>query len=218
MADLTLVVGDIHGCAQELSQLIELAGASRVVAVGDLFTKGPDPSGVWALICAWKIDSVLGNHDHRLLRLLDGATGDASGRKVVRQLDMGADPQASDWRGYLRRLPLFLEIGPWIVVHAGLHPNRGMAGTSKPMATRMRRWPEESPSGRHWHEQYDRPRPVVFGHDAQGGLVLHYRNGRPHVVGLDTGCVYGGRLSGWLLEEERLVSIPAARAYHAIRR
>ncbi|HVS08844.1 MAG TPA: metallophosphoesterase, partial [Planctomycetota bacterium] len=45
----TWVVGDIHGCAEELARLLErLATGSgdRLVAVGDLFHRGPDPAGV----------------------------------------------------------------------------------------------------------------------------------------------------------------------------
>ncbi len=49
----TLFVGDVHGCADELDKLLRKARPTRVVLLGDLFTKGPDPRGVWSLIREW---------------------------------------------------------------------------------------------------------------------------------------------------------------------
>jgi len=46
---------------------------------------------------------------------------------------------------------------------------------------------------------------LVFGHDAPGGLVLKKRRGKPYLVGLDSGCVYGNALSAYILEEARIV-------------
>jgi bis(5'-nucleosyl)-tetraphosphatase (symmetrical) len=54
-------------------------------------------------------------------------------------------------------------------------------------------------------------RTIVFGHWAQRGLVL-----APGLRGLDTGCVWGGRLTAWIAEEDRCVDVPAQRAWAAI--
>ena len=51
-------------------------------------------------------------------------------------------------------------------------------------------------------------RTVVFGHWAAQGLIV-----RPHLRGLDTGCVWGKELTAWIAEEDRLVSVRARRAY-----
>ena len=48
---------------------------------------------------------------------------------------------------------------------------------------------------------------IVFGHDAPGGLVVKERAGYPYLLGLDSGCIYGGQLSGYVLEEARLVQV-----------
>ena len=65
-------MGDVHGCRDELVELVERAGVDRVVLVGDLFTKGPDPAGVYRLVRGNEWSAVLGNHDLRLLRALGG--------------------------------------------------------------------------------------------------------------------------------------------------
>ena len=53
---------------------------------------------------------------------------------------------------------------------------------------------------------------MVFGHDADRGLQLYDR-----AVGIDTGCVYGGRLTAYILPEKKLVSVGAKRPYIAFR-
>jgi bis(5'-nucleosyl)-tetraphosphatase (symmetrical) len=51
---------------------------------------------------------------------------------------------------------------------------------------------------------------VVYGHWASAGLVRE-----PRVRGLDTGCVWGKRLTAWIAEEDRCVHVDAARVYSA---
>jgi hypothetical protein len=210
----TLIVGDVHGCADELRRLLDAAPARRVVLVGDLYTKGPDPVGVWRLVRDRGLEAVLGNHDARLIEVMQGRRpGDAEGRRCVKALDR-EDP---GWRAHLLSLPLWLtEVGGFTVVHAGLHPSGSLDRTSRAMALSLRRFPEGSKEAPLWHAQYDGEQSVVFGHDARGGLVRREREGRPWVVGLDTGCVYGGQLTGWLPGPDRLVQVPAARVYQAI--
>lgn len=189
----TLYVGDVHGCADELDELIRLAAAERVVLVGDLFRKGPDPRGVWALIQEHRCEAVLGNHDALLLR---------------------EGPLDDDVRSWLESLPLFIEEPGRVVVHAGIHPLEGVAGTTRNMALVHRRFPE--PDGPFWYELYEGPETVIFGHDARRGLVRKERDGRPIAIGLDTGCVYGRALSGWLGDEDRILSVQARRPYRPL--
>lgn len=202
----TVVVGDVHGCAAELDALLQAAGPDRVVLVGDLFTRGPDPVGVWRIVQGH--DAVLGNHDDKLLRELRAPKGGAVGR-VVRALDR-ADRA---WRAWVRALPLFLDVGRYCVVHAGLHPSGDRERTTREMALTMRRWPDDSPGNRFWWELYEGEQAVLYGHDAARGHRRIEHGGAPFLVGLDSGCVYGGRLTGWLVEEERVVQVPARSNY-----
>ena len=210
----TLIIGDVHGCADELGQLLRDAAADRVVLVGDLYTKGPDPAGVWGLTRERHAEAVLGNHDLRLRQALAGARPrDQEARACVEALD-AAGP---GWREHLASLPLFLEdVAGFTVVHAGLHPSGDLTRTTEAMAVSMRQFPGTSPDDPWWVSAYRGPRPVVYGHDARRGLVRVERAGRPWIIGLDSGCVYGGRLTGWIPEEDRLVYVPARRVWRAI--
>ncbi len=83
------IVGDIHGCAQELSSLIERLGLGaddRLISCGDLFHRGPDPAGVMDLLREAQAEFILGNHERAVLRRvgLAPAKPDASDRAPVR--------------------------------------------------------------------------------------------------------------------------------------
>lgn len=212
MAGGTLVIGDVHGCAAELDALLRLVGAERVVLVGDLFTKGPDPGGVWSLVKQLGLDAVLGNHDLRLLDHLRGARrDDLEAAACVRALD-DVDWR---WRAWTAELPVFRDVGCFTVVHAGLHPSGDRALTSRRMAVTMRRWPGTGAADPYWTDVYAGDARVIYGHDARRGLFRRDRDGEPWLIGLDSGCVYGGRLSGYLLDEDRVISVPALKAWRA---
>lgn len=194
----TLFVGDVHGCSEELAELLEQAQADRIILLGDLYTKGPDPKGVWALVEAHGCEGVLGNHDAYLLKQRKAWDG------------MGLPEAARDW---LAARPLWMAEGSWVAVHAGLHPTEGRAGTTPRIATVVRTWPRfDDPELPTWYELYTGAEFVIYGHDARRGLVDR-RAERPPTLGLDSGCVYGGKLTGYLLEEDRLLQVQARRAY-----
>lgn len=74
--------------------------------------------------------------------------------------------------------------------------------------TRHHQAPEDCPAPyRPWDEFYDGEATVVHGHWAWRG---HYR--KPNVIGLDSACVYGGELTAWCQDEDRIVSVPCARS------
>ncbi len=61
----TMFVGDVHGCATELKDLVEKAKADEIILIGDCFTKGPRPKEVWELIKEYDMKSIKGNHEEK---------------------------------------------------------------------------------------------------------------------------------------------------------
>ena len=191
----TLFVGDVHSCAHELNQLLQIVQPERVILLGDIFNKGPDPERTWALVQAWNAEAVLGNHDVAMIEYADAN-------------DLRIPGEAVAW---LRTLPLTIEGPGWIAVHGGLPPDGSQL--SKQQAICLRRWPNDRDKDNpFWWELYSGNRLVLYGHDAVRGLQDH----RPKTLGLDTGCVYGKYLTGYCLEEDRIIQVPAATQYQVV--
>lgn len=227
----TIIIGDVHGCLDELVRLVRTCGGigeSRLVLVGDLVAKGPDSLGVlqWSREAA--VDAVLGNHDDHLLRLAPDGTGaiDAGGEKKKQRpeherLAATLTPADWDWLG-ARPLTLSFSAGgaaadePMVVVHGGLVPGVALDAQERRHLLTLRSitdggQPTNRIEGSPWAAKWQGPAHAVFGHDAIRGLQQH-----PHATGLDTGCVYGRHLTALILPQRRLVSVPARRAYAAI--
>lgn len=231
-----IFIGDVQGCRAELEGLLEAVrydpATDRLLPVGDLVNRGPDSLGVLRLARQLGAETVLGNHELHLLQV-------AAGLRGARAQDTFADVLDAEERGellaWLAAQP-FLRVHPDAYqIHAGLHPRwrdpaAELAGAdplhpspAARFAVRARytdaegNLPERDdapPGGPYvpWHALY-RPeqhggRTVVFGHWAMQGLLV-----RPHLRGLDTGCVWGKELTAWVAEEDRIVSVPARRAY-----
>lgn len=209
----TVIVGDVHGCLDELRELVERCGApgdTRYVMVGDLVAKGPDSQGVLQWARESGIEAVLGNHDARLLHVRDAdPEHPAKSQHVV----VAKTLKPADW-AWLEALPFWIKIGSThLVVHAGLVPDVPLAQQETKHLLNLRSitadgHPSSKLDGHPWAASWKGPRHVVFGHDAIRGLQLH-----EFATGLDTGCVYGRTLTGLILPHHELVSVPARRAY-----
>ncbi len=216
----TLFIGDIHGCAREFEQLLgklEFRKDSDLLYLtGDAFTKGPDPVGVWKLIQDTGARMVLGNHDVRLPeRLRLHRSGDSVPTRWLDHLQTleALAPVAEALVPWLESLPLWIDEPDFLLVHAGINPEKGLQGTTRDEFLVIRTWPPvEGIAGPRWHDAYDPSgKLIVFGHDAPGGLVVKRRDdGSPYAIGLDSGCIYGGQLSGYVLAEDRVVQVESS--------
>ncbi|MCU0862650.1 MAG: metallophosphoesterase [Planctomycetes bacterium] len=203
-----IFVGDIQGCREPLERLLAavafVPGRDRLLPVGDLVNKGPDSPGTLALLMQLGAEPVLGNHDLHWLK--KGRATDAAQR---------------DW---LQAQPVVRVFDDVIMVHAGLHPHWDEAKLARlspdeiHYAVNVRYcdadghqpledWPPPGPPFRPWDDFYSGRKRVVFGHWARRGLVV-----RPQCIGLDSGCVYGGKLSAWIAEEDRVVQVDGLAA------
>jgi hypothetical protein len=217
----TLIVGDVHGCLDELRALLLRCGRGaddRVVLVGDLVAKGPDSVGVvrWARESGFA--AVLGNHDAHVLA---ACRGEADVRPRHIAVAEQLSPADVAW---LAALPLWLRLDeagtelPYLVVHAGLVPGVALERQDREHLLNLRSitaegLPSKRLDGTPWAASWRGPEHVVFGHDAVRGLQRH-----PLATGLDSGCVYGRELTALVLPAGELISVPASRAYASIKR
>lgn len=229
------MVGDVHGCLDELDELLRTAvyrqGEDRLVFLGDLLDRGPDPVGVLRRARELEAEVVLGNHEEKHLRFAAHEARrktDRAYRNPMRPFDpkRAAEHAAlgSDDLAWIAALPRSISLGGgWTAVHAGFVPNvpvsrqppdwmirlRYVDAEGKP-ATRERGEAGE-PGVRRWAEAWRGPQSVVYGHHAQAltGPRLDVPVDGVRCVGLDTGCVYGGFLTALLLPSEELVQVPS---------
>lgn len=219
----TIFIGDIHGCSQEFRGLLDKleydASADRLFLTGDNFARGPDPAGTLDLIRESRAQSVLGNHDWKIMRCIEhqrkGAHPDDKFSPSQTLTVERMNGRAAELLEYIGSLPFSIISARWTLVHAGVHPELGPAGTDIRAALTIRTFPDyDNPDLPHWYDLYQGKKLIIFGHDARGGLVRREKDGRPIAIGLDTGCVYGGKLSAYILEEDQIVQLPAKRMYY----
>jgi hypothetical protein len=224
----TIVIGDVHGCAAELRELLSKVGfvsGDRLVFVGDLVARGPDSREVLRLVRELGALSVRGNHEERLLAARIATQRGEPWPKIGKgHSALAKEFDETEWQ-QLEALPLHLDIQNHAlrVVHAGVDPARRFEEQDPWMVTHMRSLLEDgTPSDRWgppWGAVYQGPPHIVFGHNAQRAPQIH-----PHATGLDTACVYGGALTALVLAEgqpvppvaerrDALVSVPARAAY-----
>jgi predicted phosphodiesterase len=221
-----IVIGDIHGCINELRALFDRLAPARgdiVISAGDVVRKGPHADLCLDLLRAHGGLAVIGNNDEKLLERAGGFFArwfaPPEDRAVLRRRDL---------LDFMRAWPVVIDI-PAIgasVVHGGLFP--GMAIDSAEIARtredliRLRYLRREGdrwlrvPKGMEretdvlWSEVWDGERTVLYGHTPMREARMDRK-----AIGLDTGCVYGGSLTAAVYERGgwRLEQVPAQRAY-----
>lgn len=121
----TYAIGDIQGCFQALTQLLDKIqfdpARDRLWLVGDLVNRGPDSVQVlqWAMGLGARAITVLGNHDLHLLALAEGFVPAHRGDTLDEVL---AAPERDEMLDWLRRQRMIYAEGDWVLVHAGLLP------------------------------------------------------------------------------------------------
>ena len=230
----TLIIGDVHGCSVELRDLLDLVAVSaedRVVFVGDLVARGPDSHGVLRVVRELGARSVVGNHELELRRFRAASVEGRAARRLGRShRELSSELSQEEW-DLIESFPTYLELPEHgvVVVHAGLVPGRELDEQDEDVLVNVRcidanGQPTHRLQGTLWGEIYRGPPHVVFGHDALRSVQLH-----PDATGLDSGCVYGGRLTALVLpaaqspppvaeRRDAMVSVPARRQYYFPRR
>lgn len=236
------IIGDVHGCADELQALLTKLGyriewsdnrgertvtvappeGRKAIFVGDLVDRGPNSPDVLRIAMSMTASgaayAVQGNHDRKLQRWL-------SGRKVAinHGLEHTIEQLEAQDRGLREALPKFLDGlrshvwldgGRLAVAHAGLKEE--MIGRGSGAVREFALYGETTgeidefglPVRADWAAAYRGPTTVVYGHTPV--VRADWVN---NTLCIDTGCVFGGKLTALCWPEKELVSVPALETW-----
>ncbi len=234
------VIGDVHGCRQELEALLGELGyrlhhdssgraidahhpdERRALLLGDLVDRGPDTPGVLRLAMGMADSGhalvITGNHENKLVRALRGNNVRISHglAESLAQLDEAGEGFRQRVLEFCAELPVHyvLDHGNLVVAHAGL-PERYHGRASRRVrdfalygdatgATDEFGLPVRYP----WAREYQGKAVVLYGHTPTPEPVWENRT-----LCLDTGCVFGGKLTALRYPEHEIVSVPALRVW-----
>jgi protein phosphatase len=234
------LIGDVHGCRDELVTLLERLGyivagtrdvpqvtapeGRKAVFVGDLVDRGPDSPGVLRLVMHMVGNGtamcVPGNHDVKLQRKLAGRDV-----RVTHGLAETLEQLSAEPKEFKQEVAKFVDglvshyvfdDGKLVVAHAGL--KQELQGRTSRGVREFALYGETTgetdefglPVRYDWARDYRGPAMVVYGHTPVPEPEWVNRT-----ICIDTGCVFGGKLTALRYPEKELVSVPAAREYYA---
>ncbi len=236
------IIGDVHGCYEELCELLVKLGyeiridgegfdktfsvtapvGRTAVFVGDLVDRGPaSPNAlslVMAMVDAGQAYCVCGNHDDKFLRWLDGRDVQMTYglAESVEQMEGASEDFRNRARGFLGSLEghYMFDGSALAVAHAGI--TEELQGQETNKARSFCLYGKSSgekdqfglPVRYNWAADYSGVAMVVYGHTPVPEAV--WLN---NTICIDTGCVFGGKLTALRYPERELISVPAERVY-----
>ena len=213
----TIVIGDVHGCAEEFEALLltlKLKRKDRVFQVGDLINRGPDSHGAIKLAKKYDVRCILGNHEVRLLQAKQ-----QNSAETLKGTDLETYNQLtkSDWK-FLKKLPpyIYRKKLKTVIVHAGFLPKPDWYKQDLTTMTQIRSIDANGnmaelatqSEATSWADHWKGKPFVVYGHNARFEVFK-----RPGSIGIDTSCVYGGHLTAYIVENQPIVQVPAKTKY-----
>jgi serine/threonine protein phosphatase 1 len=205
----TIIIGDIHGCSREFSALLDKVAPNsddRLVLLGDLLNKGPDPVGVFQTFESLDCICLLGNHDYDHLKWKAGSVPKPESVVTRESMPSGCYCRYLELVG---KMPLFFENEDLIAIHGALLNGRALPDQPIEVLT------GEINLERTWKDEVNLDRPLVAGHKRYSANQCE-----PYIVegkfyGIDTGCVYGGCLTALWMPSGKIMQVRAARDYAA---
>ncbi len=232
------MIGDVHGCFDELVALLEQLGYAvksegaeirvepplgrKAIFVGDLVDRGPNVPSVLRLVMQMVKDGnalcLPGNHDLKLVRKLRGKDVRITHglAETLAQLEKESEQFRAKVEKFLDDLVshYVLDDGKLVVAHAGMKEE--MQGRGSGRVRDFALYGETTgetdefglPIRYNWASEYRGAAIVVYGHTPVPEPEWLNRT-----INIDTGCVFGGRLTALRYPERELVSVPAAQTY-----
>ncbi|MFC9652085.1 polynucleotide kinase-phosphatase [Streptomyces sp. NPDC056937] len=225
------IIGDIHGCRSELETLLGKLGYENgahpggrtAVFVGDLVDRGPDSPGVlrrvMGMVAAGNALCVPGNHENKLGRWLKGKKVQHTHglAETVEQLEREDEAFRTQVRAFIDGLVshYVLDGGKLVVCHAGL-PEKYHGRTSGRVRSHALYGDTTGetdefglPVRYPWAEEYRGRAAVVYGH-----TPVPNTSWINNTLCLDTGAVFGGRMTALRWPEREIVDVPAERVWY----
>ncbi|MGW3400892.1 polynucleotide kinase-phosphatase [Streptomyces zhihengii] len=225
------IIGDIHGCRSELETLLGRLGyedgvhpdGRTAVFVGDLVDRGPDSPGVlrrvMGMVAAGSALCVPGNHENKLARWLKGRNVQHTHglAETIAQLEKEDDAFREQVRAFIDGLVshYVLDEGRLVVCHAGL-PEKYHGRTSGRVRSHALYGETTGetdefglPVRYPWAEDYRGRAAVVYGH-----TPVPSTSWINNTICLDTGAVFGGRMTALRWPERELVDVPAEKVWY----
>ena len=230
------LIGDVHGCRDELAQLLAKLGyranesgayahpAGRTaVFLGDLVDRGPDSPGVLEIAMnmtqAGAALCLLGNHEYKLMRQMMGRNVTISHglAETLAQLEARPPDFRQKTLEFLQGLDAHyvLDQGKLVIAHAGLKAE--YQGRESARSFQFALYGETTgetdewglPERVDWARDYRGPAAVVYGHSPVPE-ARWFNN----TINVDTGCVFGGALTALRYPERETVAVPALKTWH----
>ncbi|MFD3873117.1 polynucleotide kinase-phosphatase [Streptomyces sp. NPDC058623] len=225
------IIGDIHGCSSELETLLTKLGyrdgvhpeGRTAVFVGDLVDRGPDSPGVlrrvMGMVAAGHALCVPGNHENKLGRYLKGSKVQQTHglAETIEQLGRESEEFVKEVREFIAGLVshYVLDGGRLVVCHAGL-PEKYHGRTSGRVRSHALYGETTGetdefglPVRYPWAEDYRGKAVVVYGH-----TPVPNTSWINNTICLDTGAVFGGRMTALRWPERELVDVPAEKVWY----
>lgn len=227
------IIGDIHGCLNELHELVAKLGwirepelhhpqGRKLIFLGDLIDRGPDPVGVLKFAMeAVRRDVAIwtpGNHDLKLARALSGKTVNMNHGFEETMEAMLQEPESfrKEVQQFITGLVshAVLDDAKLCVAHAGMREE--MQGRGSSAVRDFALYGESTgeidefglPVRYPWANDYRGKAMVVYGH-----TPVPRAEWLNNTINIDTGCCFGGVLTALRYPERELVSVPAKQVY-----
>ncbi len=218
---MTWIIGDIHGCLRELNMLLsEIPVNDKLVFLGDYVDRGPDSMGVIDRLIQEKHRSyfLMGNHEDLMINYMKGETNSwhleiNGGKETLDSYGLSLKSKFNDLpaahQEFFDALEMYLDFDDFLAVHAGINSSRGIDPhkQSKTDLLWIRHlWLNHIND---WKGKY-----VYFGHTPTIGIhattaPVFYKN----ACAVDTGCVYGGKLTAIRHRDHKVIQIQSKTSW-----